>query len=120
MVLSGDTGPYNWHTHFNFRADCDVGTTTTAFARHFAGRFQLPRSKINHPAPPPGTADKADELLSRGMMSAQVEKIALFIDGANLYATAKSLGFDVDYKRLLREFQSRGNLLRAFYYTAVI
>ena len=53
-------------------------------------------------------------------MSAQVEKIALFIDGANLYATAKSLGFDIDYKRLLREFQSRGNLMRAFYYTAVI
>ena len=53
-------------------------------------------------------------------MSAQIEKIALFIDGANLYATAKSLGFDIDYKRLLREFQSRGNLLRAFYYTAVI
>ena len=48
------------------------------------------------------------------------EKIALFIDGANLYATAKALGFDIDYKRLLREFQSRGNLLRAFYYTAVI
>jgi len=53
-------------------------------------------------------------------MSAPVEKTALFIDGANLYATAKSLGFDIDYKRLLREFQSRGNLLRAFYYTAVI
>src|SRR5215211_2357308 len=53
-------------------------------------------------------------------MSAPVEKIALFIDGANLYATAKSLGFDIDYKRLLREFQSRGDLLRAFYYTAVI
>ena len=53
-------------------------------------------------------------------MSAQTEKIALFIDGANLYATAKSLGFDIDYKRLLREFQSRGYLLRAFYYTAVI
>ena len=31
-------------------------------------------------------------------MAGQVEKIALFIDGANLYATAKSLGFDVDYK----------------------
>ncbi|MFZ0722139.1 MAG: NYN domain-containing protein, partial [Xanthobacteraceae bacterium] len=40
--------------------------------------------------------------------------------GANLYATAKSLGFDIDYKRLLREFQSRGYLVRAFYYTAVI
>ena len=48
------------------------------------------------------------------------EKIALFIDGSNLYATAKALGFDIDYKRLLREFQSRGNLIRAFYYTAVI
>ena len=53
-------------------------------------------------------------------MEPKTEKIALFIDGANLYATAKSLGFDIDYKRLLREFQSRGYLLRAFYYTAVI
>ena len=47
-------------------------------------------------------------------------KIALFIDGANLYATAKTLGFDIDYKKLLKEFQGRGNLLRAFYYTAII
>ena len=47
-------------------------------------------------------------------------KIALFIDGANLYATAKTLNFDIDYKRLLSEFQSRGTLLRAFYYTAII
>ena len=46
--------------------------------------------------------------------------IALFIDGASLYATTKALGFDVDYKRLLKEFQSRGTLLRAFYYTAII
>ena len=53
-------------------------------------------------------------------MTVSGEKIALFIDGANLYATAKSLGFDIDYKRLLREFHSRGYLLRAFYYTAVI
>jgi len=53
-------------------------------------------------------------------MSPPQEKSALFIDGANLYATAKTLGFDIDYKRLLREFQSRGYLLRAFYYTAVI
>jgi uncharacterized LabA/DUF88 family protein len=54
------------------------------------------------------------------MMTATARKIALFIDGANLYATAKTLGFDVDYKRLLKEFQGRGELLRAFYYTAVI
>src|SRR5579872_3054866 len=53
-------------------------------------------------------------------MSSSTNKIALFIDGANLYATAKTLGFDVDYKRLLKEFQGRGNLLRAFYYTAII
>lgn len=46
--------------------------------------------------------------------------MALFIDGANLYATSKALGFDVDYKRLLKEFQSHGTLLRAFYYTAII
>jgi uncharacterized LabA/DUF88 family protein len=53
-------------------------------------------------------------------MPVPTEKIALFIDGANLYATAKTLGFDIDYKRLLREFQSRGYLLRAFYFTAVV
>jgi uncharacterized LabA/DUF88 family protein len=47
-------------------------------------------------------------------------KIALLIDGANLYATAKALGFDIDYRRLLKEFQCRGVLLRASYYTAVI
>ncbi|MER2604511.1 MAG: NYN domain-containing protein [Siculibacillus sp.] len=48
------------------------------------------------------------------------EKIALFIDGANLYATSKALGFDIDYKRLLSEFKSSSYLLRAFYYTALI
>ncbi len=48
------------------------------------------------------------------------QKIALFIDGANLYATAKTLGFDIDYKKLLKEFQGRGTLIRAFYYTAII
>jgi hypothetical protein len=53
-------------------------------------------------------------------MSAQINKIALFIDGLNLYTTARSVGFEIDFKRLLREFQSRGYLLRAFYYTAVI
>lgn len=47
-------------------------------------------------------------------------RIALFIDGANLYATAKQLGFDMDYRRLLREFQSRGNLIRAFYFTTLV
>ncbi len=48
------------------------------------------------------------------------ERIALFIDGANLYASAKSLGFDIDYKRLLKEFQAKGRLIRAFYYTALV
>jgi uncharacterized LabA/DUF88 family protein len=53
-------------------------------------------------------------------MPSSSNKIALFIDGANLHATAKTLGFDIDYKRLLKEFQSRGTLLRAFYYTVII
>jgi uncharacterized LabA/DUF88 family protein len=51
---------------------------------------------------------------------AELERIALFIDGANLYATAKSLGFDIDYKRLLKEFQGKGRLVRAYYYTALV
>ena len=48
------------------------------------------------------------------------EKIALFIDGANLYATSRALGFDIDYRKLLSSFQKRGYLLRAYYYTALV
>jgi uncharacterized LabA/DUF88 family protein len=46
--------------------------------------------------------------------------MALFIDGANLYTTAKVLGFGIDYDRLLKEFQSRGTVVRAFFYTTII
>lgn len=48
------------------------------------------------------------------------ERIALFIDGANLYATAKALGFDIDYKRLLSLFRTKAHLVRALYYTALV
>ena len=48
------------------------------------------------------------------------ERIALFIDGANLYAAARALGFDIDYKRLLELFGAKGHLIRAFYYTALL
>jgi uncharacterized LabA/DUF88 family protein len=48
-----------------------------------------------------------------------VEKIALFIDGPNFYYGARALGLDVDFKRLLAEFERRGSLLRAYYYTTV-
>ena len=48
------------------------------------------------------------------------DRIALFIDGANLYSAAKNLGFDIDYKKLLAEFRTRGVLVRAYYYTALV
>lgn len=48
------------------------------------------------------------------------EKISLFIDGANLFATSKNLGFDIDYRKLLTYFKGRGYLLRAYYYTALV
>lgn len=46
------------------------------------------------------------------------EKLALFVDGANLYQTARALGFDIDYKLLRQEFMRRGKLTRALYYAA--
>jgi len=48
------------------------------------------------------------------------ERMALFIDGANLYSAARALGFDIDYKSLLNHFASKSRLLRAFYYTALV
>ncbi len=48
------------------------------------------------------------------------ERIGLFIDGSNLYAAARALGFDIDYKQLLKMFQKEGRLVRALYYTALL
>ncbi len=48
------------------------------------------------------------------------EKVAIFIDGSNLYAAARALDFDIDYKKLLEWIASQGRLVRAFYYTALI
>jgi uncharacterized LabA/DUF88 family protein len=49
----------------------------------------------------------------------ETERVALLIDGANLYATSKALGFDIDYKRLLSLFRQKAHLVRALYYTAL-
>lgn len=51
---------------------------------------------------------------------AEKPRAAIFIDGANLYATTKALGFDIDYKKMLKHFQGEVNLVRAFYYTEMI
>jgi uncharacterized LabA/DUF88 family protein len=48
------------------------------------------------------------------------DRLALFIDGANLYQSARALGFDIDYKRLLWSFADSSRLLRAYYYTALL
>lgn len=48
------------------------------------------------------------------------ERTAIFIDGANLYQTARSLGFDIDYKRLLESFRESCRLIRVYYYTALL
>jgi len=48
------------------------------------------------------------------------EKMAVFIDGANLYAAAKGLAFEIDYQRLLDWMGDQSRLIRAFYYTALL
>lgn len=48
------------------------------------------------------------------------ERLALFIDGSNLYSASKNLGFDIDYKKLHAEFARRGKMVRAYYYTALL
>ena len=50
----------------------------------------------------------------------QDERFSLFIDGSNLYSTAKTLGFDIDYKKLLGYFRKRSRMIRAIYYTALL
>lgn len=54
------------------------------------------------------------------MQQDRIERVAVFIDGANLYAASRTIGFDVDYKNLLNHFRQRAYLVRAYYYTALL
>ncbi len=63
---------------------------------------------------------RAKQELQPAMLFYADERLALFIDGSNLYAAAKALGFDIDYRRLLEVFANKGTLVRAFYYTALV
>ena len=49
-----------------------------------------------------------------------LERVGLFIDGANLHATARSLDLEIDFRRLLSLFRERGRLIRAMYYTIMV
>jgi uncharacterized LabA/DUF88 family protein len=46
-------------------------------------------------------------------------RIAIFIDGNNLFHAAKTAGIEIDYARLLRYLCAEDSLLRAFFYTGV-
>src|ERR671921_2624214 len=59
-------------------------------------------------------------LKASSVQSELLERVAIFIDGANLYAASRALGFDVDYKNLLAHFRQRSYLVRAYYYTALL
>ncbi len=48
------------------------------------------------------------------------ERIAMFIDGSNLYSSGKTLDYDIDYKKLLDLFKNKGRLIQANYYTALL
>lgn len=65
---------------------------------------------------------KRNSILSKEISSLfyEEERLAMFIDGANLYAAARALGFDIDYKRLREGFAAEGRLIRSFYYTALM
>ena len=57
----------------------------------------------------------------RGFMNfLPTERVALFIDGANLYSASRNLGFDVDYRNLLEFFRKKAHVIRAYYYSAVL
>lgn len=47
------------------------------------------------------------------------EKVAIFIDGANLFYAAMHLNLEIDYTKLLRSLVKRRQLLRAYFYTPV-
>jgi uncharacterized LabA/DUF88 family protein len=57
--------------------------------------------------------------ISQPLSKIPLSRVGLFIDGPNLHATSKALGFDIDFKRLLSQFEDLGSISRAFYYTSL-
>lgn len=47
------------------------------------------------------------------------EKMAVYIDGANLHATAQAVDLDIDFKKLRAWFESLCRVVGVSYYTAV-
>ena len=48
------------------------------------------------------------------------DKVVVFIDGANLYATSKAIGIDIDYRSLLADLRTKCRFIRAYYFTAYL
>ncbi len=48
------------------------------------------------------------------------ERTFAFIDGPNLHATVRALGFEIDYRKLLEHLRTQGHLIRVLYYTAIV
>jgi uncharacterized LabA/DUF88 family protein len=48
------------------------------------------------------------------------ERTFAFIDGPNLHATVRALGFEIDYRKLLEHLRNQGHLIRVLYYTAIV
>lgn len=47
------------------------------------------------------------------------DRVAVFIDGPNLYVASKTAGFDIDFKNFTSVVGGEGRLLRSYYYTAI-
>jgi uncharacterized LabA/DUF88 family protein len=58
------------------------------------------------------TNNSTSALLNRG-------RVAIFIDGSNLFYAALNLGIEIDYTKLLCCLTANARLLRAFFYTGI-
>lgn len=59
-----------------------------------------------------------EELYTREQLNMR-GRIAIFIDGSNLFYAALQLGIEIDYTKLLHSLTSSSRLLRSFFYTGV-
>ena len=53
-------------------------------------------------------------------MNIHGERTFAFIDGPNLHATVRALGFEIDYRKLLEHLRKQGHFVRVLYYTAIV
>ncbi len=89
----------------------------TGFANNFLGPAHSPGARYSTISVRSKTTESVHPEEPRG--GDHVERIAIFIDGANMFYAQRKIGWHIDYKKVYDFYAKQAQVYNAFYYTSV-